>query len=58
MYNVVYSMFVSFLQAFQPSSYYTIFEISQIVKADSKIAGRIIYNLCRSKVKLIDFVAS
>lgn len=57
-YNVVYSMFVSFFQAFQPSSYYTIFEISQIVKAESKIAGRIIYNLCRSKVKLIDFVAS
>ena len=57
-YNVVYSMFVSLFQAFQPSSYYTIFEISQIVKAESKIAGRIIYNLCRSKVKLIDFVAS
>ena len=36
MYNVVYSMFVSFLQAFQPSSYYTIFEISQIVKAEVK----------------------
>ena len=51
-------MFVSFFQAFEPSSYYTIFEISQIVKAESKIAGRIIYNLCRSKVKLIDFVAS